>query len=176
MQTSNVFEAEQSKRSDEKRRIRSQNAQTVRVMKLDEIADTQGWFAIKQNIRILKVDVEGYESHVFNGALRLLHSGQVENLLMEFASDKSRRAAAASKIETIRVAEIMMNQIMESGFELHDIGNGMGRPAPGALSLGQVSLAVETRGAQALVSKLCKVCPKRGRHGDCQMNLWWKRV
>lgn len=174
MQTSNVFEAEQSKRSDEKRRIRSQNAQTVRVMKLDEIADTQGWFAIKQNISILKVDVEGYESHVFNGALRLLHSGQVENLLMEFASDKSRRAAAAAKIETIRVAEIMMNQIMESGFKLHDIGNGMGRPVPGALE--QVSSAVETRDAQALVSKLYEVCPKRGRHGDCQMNLWWKRV
>ena len=145
--------------------------QAVRVMTLDDFGESQGWFARKQKISVLKVDVEGYEPHVFNGAKRLLLSGQVENLLMEFASDKTRQKEQQQAHREL--AETMLHQILAGGFKLHHIGNGRGTDIKGALE--QVSSAVKSRDAKALFSKLFAVCPKIGRREECQMNLWWKQ-
>ena len=56
----------------------------VQVVTLDGVARQEGW--LERNgpiIHLLKVDVEGYELHVFRGAKKLIQSSRVDNVLME---------------------------------------------------------------------------------------------
>jgi hypothetical protein len=63
---------------------------------LDEFAREHGWFTAgttttpagsttpMMNIAILKIDTEGHEPYVLEGAKKLLHSGMVRNVLLEY--------------------------------------------------------------------------------------------
>ena len=57
------------------------NAMKVSVSTLDTMGERLGWF--DKDIAILKVDVEGRESEVFNGAEKLIRSGRIQNIFME---------------------------------------------------------------------------------------------
>ena len=52
----------------------------VEVRKMDSLAVT---FFKDQSVALLKIDTEGYESHVIDGARNLLGSGKVEMIVME---------------------------------------------------------------------------------------------
>lgn len=56
---------------------------TVNTITLDDLAQSQGWIASKQEILLLKMDVEGVEPSVVAGAQQLLRSGIVRNVLTE---------------------------------------------------------------------------------------------
>jgi FkbM family methyltransferase len=59
----------------------------VKIVSLDGIADEKGWFHDKKfAIGFMKVDVEGFESKVYNGATRLLQSGKVKLIEFEYAT------------------------------------------------------------------------------------------
>jgi FkbM family methyltransferase len=58
----------------------------ITIIALDDMAKDLGWFDLNATIALLKVDVEGYEPSVFQGAKRLLNSGLVENVVMEITS------------------------------------------------------------------------------------------
>eukprot|EP00980_Cylindrotheca_fusiformis_P005898 scaffold1242_cov123-Cylindrotheca_fusiformis.AAC.7 len=79
----------------------------VPVVKLDDVADQQGWITNEDvPIYIWKLDVEGYEYHVLGGAQKLLHSGRVENILME------------NSIQDMRQMVDMYAAIYHAGYEI----------------------------------------------------------
>jgi len=56
----------------------------VDVVPLDSIAIEEGWLAQDATpIHLMKVDVEGFELFVFKGGKGLLHSGKIQNIIME---------------------------------------------------------------------------------------------
>ena len=54
---------------------------TIRVAPLDELAIKLGWY--KQEVAILKIDVEGFEIQVVRGAKAFLASKLVKNIFLE---------------------------------------------------------------------------------------------
>ena len=61
----------------------------VTTVTLDEFAKEQGWFSLgrrRPNIAILKIDTEGHEPQILLGARKLLLSGLVSNVLLEYRS------------------------------------------------------------------------------------------
>lgn len=74
-------------------------AASVTTITLDTFAKEQGWLdgsnKSKPTIRLLKIDVEGHEPEIIQGARHLLKSGMVQNILTEyrdFGSDRTRQA------------------------------------------------------------------------------------
>lgn len=87
----------------------------VPVVKLDDVADQQGWITnIEVPIHIWKLDVEGYEYHVLAGAQKLLHSGRVENILME------------NSVENMRQMVDMYAAIYHAGYEIKMLSDVQG--------------------------------------------------
>ena len=74
-------------------------------------------------IGLLKIDVEGYEPHVLVGGRRLLESGRVENILLEFSVDRYEKDLAFE----------MMDILLHSGYQLKGVGSWSGRTYPGML-------------------------------------------
>jgi FkbM family methyltransferase len=91
--------------------------QEVPVVKLDDVAEQQGWITNDElPIYIWKMDVEGYEYHVLQGAQKLLHSGKVENILME------------NSVEDLRQMVDMYAAIYHAGYEIKMISDVQGKP------------------------------------------------
>ena len=53
------------------------NIAQVKTLTLDALVQEFGWFRSKQEIVLLKMDVEGYEPAVVRGAQKLFQSGLV---------------------------------------------------------------------------------------------------
>lgn len=53
------------------------------IKKLDTFAEEMGWFHQKQSIAFFKLDVEGYEHAVFNGATKLLEARLIRYIVFE---------------------------------------------------------------------------------------------
>ena len=80
------------------------------IVTLDDMANDLGWFESDENneptkIVLLKVDVEGFEPSVFQGAKKLLNSSIIENIVMEMTSQKNN----TNNLE-------MLHMIIDSGF------------------------------------------------------------
>jgi FkbM family methyltransferase len=58
---------------------------TTTTVSLDEFGKAHGWFEESDfQVALLKLDVEGMEPQIVHGAKKLLQSGKVANLLVEF--------------------------------------------------------------------------------------------
>jgi len=99
----------------------SNNAKAVmRVpcLTLDNFVEKRGI----ERISLLKVDVEGYENLVFQGAQRLLECGQAKMIYYEVCPELARRAGFAPEAASC--------QLLENGYRLHSLNkNGLLQPA-----------------------------------------------
>ena len=84
---------------------------------LDSFVETHGL----ERIALLKVDVEGYEDLVFQGARRLLESGCVKTIYYEVCPALAKAAGFSPQAAS--------SQLLEHGYLLHGFGkNGRLRP------------------------------------------------
>jgi len=128
-----------------------------RVITLDSIAEGRGWIEKQSRIALLKIDVEGYESFVFLGATKLIHSGVVKNIFMEYSCEKTDVAGR----------QMITQQLIQSSYILKLVGMWNGAPIQGALEI-VVGTGQESDG---LPDRLECYCKDRG--GNFQLNLWW---
>jgi FkbM family methyltransferase len=133
----------------------------VPVVKLDDVAQQQGWITNDEEpIYIWKIDVEGYEYHVLGGAQNLLHSGRVENILME------------NSVEDLRQMVDMYAAIYHAGYEIKMLSDVKGKayhpemvPALNAAfqqsSVGMDLDRIDKNNVPFLAKTVC--------------NIWWKK-
>ena len=129
---------------------------TIRVIRLDDLAQERGWIANREDIAILKVDVEGFEYSVFAGATELLKSGIVRNILMEISVRTARET---------QQNQPMLRQIIEAGYRLHKTGGWMG-PGDDARDMWTDEMPIDDR-----VKKINDLAAETRAN---QLNLWWK--
>ena len=108
--------------------IRKTNFSTTALsIRLDDFAIDQGWITASgsrrssssvQAIGLLKVDVEGFEPQVLLGAKKLIQSGMVENVLMEFVTRRYKKEKDK--------AEQVIELLIQSGYMLQAVGNTKG--------------------------------------------------
>ena len=84
---------------------------------LDALAEDQGWLQDDDDISIaiLKVDVEGLELKVLQGAKELLKTKKIKNIFLELKSDHNPQDL-----------EEMFAILFDSGYELYKFGNYRG--------------------------------------------------
>lgn len=131
----------------------------VSVVRLDDVAEQQGWITNEEPIYILKMDVEGYEYYVLGGASKLLQSRKIENLILENSNKDLRQVID------------MYAAIYDAGYEVHMLSDVQGNPyheemIPGMnKELQGLSPGAELSQAGENIKFLAEV--------SC--NLWWKR-
>lgn len=131
----------------------------VSVVRLDDVAEQQGWITNEEPIYILKMDVEGYEYYVLGGASKLLQSRKIENLILENSNKDLRQVID------------MYAAIYDAGYEVHMLSDVQGNPyheemIPGMnKELQGLSQGAELSQAGENIKFLAEV--------SC--NLWWKR-
>lgn len=93
------------------------------VTTLDAFAEQRGWFneGARQNIQILKIDVEHHETNVLAGAAKLLQSGMIQNVFLDLFLD-----AAADRNSKLQALELLVN----SGYKLIAQGGYVGPDKP----------------------------------------------
>ncbi|KAL7429212.1 hypothetical protein ACHAXH_001480 [Discostella pseudostelligera] len=89
----------------------------LQLVTLDALAQEQNWLGADDDTRIaiLKIDVEGLELKVFQGAKELLKSGTVKNIFMEWKKGEKKE-------ESTEWEEIL-SLLLDAGYELYKIGN-----------------------------------------------------
>ena len=131
--------------------------ETIKVATLDSFARGRGWFDKPVEVAILKIDIEGYEPHVFAGGNQMLQSKMIKNILLELSPNKPENNEAAN-ID-------MLNSIMNAGYVLHMWGTWQGPKKPNPFPDSPLNKL-----AELLVDKTMKM-------GDPQqINLWFKLV
>ncbi|KAL7540835.1 hypothetical protein ACHAXR_010415 [Thalassiosira sp. AJA248-18] len=93
----------------------------MQLVTLDALAQDQGWISNNGEnrdvrISILKIDVEGLELKVLQGARELLKSKKVKNIYLELKSDQKVE-------EWERIFSILID---DSGYKLHKLGDHTG--------------------------------------------------
>jgi len=127
------------------------NATALNVLTLDNFARERGWFESRPDIAILKVDVEGMEYSVMEGAMELFQAKLVRNVFME-VSARSDEEATANKPSLI--------MLKNAGYMLHKVGGWLG-PDENLTFPQDDNLA--DRILQLTIAEKAK-----------QLNLWWK--
>lgn len=89
----------------------------LHVLTLDSFARERGWFESRPDIAILKVDVEGMEYTVIEGAQELLQAHIVRNIFME-VSARNKKEKEINKPALLA--------LHEAGYKLHKVGGWMG--------------------------------------------------
>jgi FkbM family methyltransferase len=89
----------------------------LQLVTLDALAQDQNWLDDDDNTRIaiLKIDVEGLELKVFQGAAELLKSGTVKNIFMEWKKGEKKQESEEW--------EKILSMLLDAGYELYKIGN-----------------------------------------------------
>ena len=93
----------------------------LQLVSLDALAQSQNWLLTDDDgdndtrIAILKIDVEGLELKVFEGAKELLKSGTVKNIFMEWKKGEKK--------EESKEWEDIFSLLLEAGYELYKIGS-----------------------------------------------------
>lgn len=87
----------------------------IDLVTLDSFAESHGWFESRPSIGFFKLDVEGFEPKVIQGAKRLLESRLVEVLAMELKRKMPKRDKA-----------MIVNAICNAGYDLHMDGRYAG--------------------------------------------------
>jgi FkbM family methyltransferase len=132
----------------------SKRSDVVEVATLDSFIRSKGWFEEPIEIAILKVDIEGYEPHVFAGAQQLLKSHMIKNILLELSPDMPRN----NKSPNI----LMINRILEAGYRVHMFGGYQGPNMPNPFPA-------------APTNKLAKLLVELTMERKVkQLNLWFK--
>ncbi len=88
---------------------------TLEITTLDVFAESHGWFDSKPSIGIFKLDVEGFELEVIEGAERLLRSGIIEYIAIEI----KKTLPAEKKL-------LIASHLMEAGYSLALTGSWRG--------------------------------------------------
>jgi len=130
----------------------------IRVVSLDEFARERGWFQNAPQIPILKIDVEGLETHVVMGAKELLRRRLVDNVLMEITVSDSRQALECTNALAV---------IAEAGYALAGQGGWQGPTNP-PLPLWKKASGKDL--ARAIVDHV-RTDPTMN-----QLNLWWSKA
>lgn len=136
----------------------------IRVVTLDDVAKELRWYdEPKTQIAILKVDVEGYDPEVFEGAEELLSSGLVKNIFMEYSFESGANAKE-------RLGN-MIRRIVTCGYKVCAVGNWNG-----AKLLHETAYAqhAEKKGADQLAEALHHMVSVK-KVGSRQYNLEWTR-
>ena len=126
------------------------NSTSFRVISLDSFAKERGWFDSHPDIAILKVDVEGSEYSVIEGAKELLASGLVKNIFMEVSARTKRE---------MHVNLPALNALSEAGYKLHKIGGFRGPNQ-------EVPFPQDANLAKSIMKAALDERAK-------QLNLWW---
>ena len=93
----------------------------LQLVSLDALAQSQNWLVTDDDgdndtrIAILKIDVEGLELKVFEGAKELLKSGTVKNIFIEWKKGEKK--------EESKEWEDIFSLLLEAGYELYKIGS-----------------------------------------------------
>ena len=122
----------------------------IRVITLDALAKARGWFENRVDIAILKVDVEGLEYKVIEGAKELLKTKMIRHVFTEVS-------ARTDEEGDLNIPFI--NYMVEAGYRLYQIGGWMG-PNEHVNWKHDENLA-------ALILNVTKT------HSAKQLNLWW---
>ena len=77
------------------------DAGSVEIVTLDSIAEERRWLSDSVQITLMKVDVEGGDPEVIFGAPRLLQSGLVKNIFVEFSNKNADRTNYAKMAEDL---------------------------------------------------------------------------
>ena len=85
---------------------------SVSVRTLDDVCEEYGI----ERIDLMKMDVEGYEHHVLEGAPRMLSEGRITAILSEFNEDMLKRAGHSSSD--------LDAALQRAGFRAHGPGHG----------------------------------------------------
>jgi FkbM family methyltransferase len=108
----------------------------VRAIRLDTLV---GQLQLPR-VDIVKIDVEGHEYHVFQGAEKLLGGSNAPDILFEFedwAEDAAKLAPGAAQ-----------NLLMAKGYSLYELGDGGRlRPLSGPLTTGSTMLLATKKGS-----------------------------
>ena len=155
--------------------IRKTNFSTTALsIRLDDFAIDQGWITTSgsrrssssvQGIGLLKVDVEGFEPQVLLGAKKLIQSGMVENVLMEFVTRRYKK-------ETDK-AERAIELLIQSGYMLQAVGNTKGIVNPKMLE----HMLDGTNDGSNIRRVIRNLWNWKTKFPDehSTLNLWWKR-
>lgn len=144
----------------------------IHLTTLDTVAAEEGWLEPGMPpISLLKVDVEGNDPQVFMGAKKVIRSGLVHNIFMEYScllGKKEDMNAVATQLE-------------DANYTLEVIGRWNGAPMQGAKAkiVGSTKRGAALQGT--LASRLYDFCldmskddrPKKKKAGS-QLNLWWR--
>lgn len=82
---------------------------------LDSFAERHGWFELKPNIALFKLDVEQYEPEVLEGADKLLKARLIEKIAMELKPK-----------HTVDAKRKIIRSLVDAGYELYMHGNFLG--------------------------------------------------
>jgi FkbM family methyltransferase len=93
----------------------------LQVIKLDNFAKDRGWFTSRPDIALLKVDVEGLEAFVIEGAEELLKLKVIRNVFMEVTATNDEKKNMNTKALKI---------LFDAGYKLHKSGGWQGPKRP----------------------------------------------
>lgn len=128
----------------------------MRVVTLDGFAESRGWFRDKPDIAIFKVDVDGYEAHVMEGARKLLESHMIRNIFME---------ASIRTADQLQAARTSLLVLAQSGYKVHAMGEYKG-PQPEGIK----NTWAHVTTPQHLASQ---VIHETALTGSRSVNVWW---
>jgi len=131
--------------------------ESIQSVKLDNFAQSRGWFETKPTIAILKVDVEGFEPEVFKGAQKLVKSGIIQNILMEvtFRTEKQ-----------LEDSTTMLQSIADAGYKVAGVGYWRGPKKDKVAGLVH---------DETLIPSLFKIWETFEGRKNKQLNIWWER-
>lgn len=143
---------------DEETAASNKHKQIIPVVSLDAFAESRGWLNAKdkdrEDIALMKVDVEGYEINVMQGATRLLDSHLIRNIFMEVSARTPKEIEESRRTATI---------IASAGYQVHQYGGFRGPKHT-------VDWSSENDNVTALVDLILYEVTKK-KHP--QLNLWW---
>lgn len=132
----------------------------VKVVKLDDIAEQEGWISeTALPIHLIKVDVEGFEYFSLLGAKKILNSGKVTNIIVENSSTDGNHVVA------------LFDLLYHSGYKVYALLSVDGHPYHNdEETLASVNEAI---------SKITpSIDPKDFSHSwliKVTNNIWWKK-
>ncbi|KAL3942267.1 MAG: hypothetical protein SGBAC_003506 [Bacillariaceae sp.] len=130
----------------------------IPVVRLDDVADQQDWLNddARTPIYLWKLDVEGYEYHVLEGAKKLLQSRRVKNILLENSNSDVQQVAK------------MHTDIYSAGYEIKMLSNTEGTPYRSKMVAPLNKIFAQAASVESLLDK-----PEITLFTKVTCNIWW---
>ena len=148
-----------SNHKDDEASPSSTSQNTIPVISLDVFAESRGWLGTSHQpstnvvIALMKVDVEGYEINVMQGAQRLLQSHIIRNIFME---------VSARNPKEIEESRVTLTTIASAGYNVHQYGGFRGPKHT-------VNWSSQKNVTELVDLVMHEVTKKK----HPQLNLWW---